>query len=92
MTSENPQMMFNKKAKGLEIETVKTTFKRAAIKWRIKYREHEKTDFSNLLQSSIFAVKSNQIKFRGLNDALEFNYLIILIYINVMVRVGYCRD
>ena len=77
LTSENPQMVINKKIKlsndGFEIETVKTAFKSAAITWRIKYREHEETDIINLLQSSIFAVKSNLIKYRGLKNALKFN-------------------
>ena len=70
-------MVFNKKTKlssdGFEIETVKTAFKCAAITWRIKYREHEETDIINLSQTSIFAVKSNLIKYRGLKNALKFN-------------------
>ena len=76
MTSEDSQMVFKKKTKGnkgFEIETMKTAFKSAAITWRIKYREHEETDIVNLLQTSIFAVKSNLIKYRGLKNALKFN-------------------
>ena len=74
LTSENPQMVFNKRTNlstdGFEIETIKTAFKNAAITWRIKYREHE---IINLLQTSIFAVKSNLIKYRELKNALKFN-------------------
>ena len=70
-------MVFNKKTKlsneGFEIETVKTAFKSAAVTWRIKYQEHEETDIINLLQTSIFTVKSNLIKYRGLKNALKFN-------------------
>ena len=70
-------MVFNKRTKlttdGFQIETVKTAFKKAAIIWRINYREHEETDIINLLQSSIFAVKPNLIKYRGLKNALKFN-------------------
>ena len=77
LTSENPQIVFNKRTKlstdGFEIETIKTAFKSAAITWRINYRKHEERDIINHLQTSIFAVKSNLIKYRSLKKALKFN-------------------
>ena len=75
LTSENPQMVFNKKTTfatdGFEIETVKTAFKSAAITWRIKYREHAEPDIINLLQSSVFAVNCKHDKVSNIEECFE---------------------